>query len=358
MKNLRIGKKLILCFSILFLAVVAIGGLALYNQSRLNDMVFDLGVERRAKLEAAAAINTAMSDYRVAESAHVLASDPSNMRSAEVALQAQRSLVAEKLKYLEPRINKATTRAALEKFKAAWARYRVRSDAMLALSRQGDSKSALSTYHSIRADFEQANSSAVAVQEAQSEVMNTVARDAQLLYGWSRGLTMAAVAVVAALLLAILSMLVRGIARPLTAMTGALGQLAAGRMDVDVPVEERSDEVGDLAGAMTGLRNQLASAEKAKEEQTRLIVDSVGTGLDALARGDLTARVDAELTGPFAKLKADFNNAMDAVETAMTAVSVSATGITNGASDIRQASDDLSQRTEQQAASLEETAAA
>ena len=358
MKNLRIDKKLSLCFSVLFLAVLAIGGLALYNQSRLNGMVVDLGVERRVKLEAAAAINNAMSDYRIAESAHVLASDPSNMRLAEDALKAQRSVVADRLAYLEPRINKPTTRAALEKFKAAWADYRMKSDAMLATSRQGDQISALASFRHIRPAFDQANTTAKTVQDAQSEVMNGVAAEAQSLYGWSRGLTVAAIAAVAALLITILSMLVRGIARPLKAMTGALGQLAAGRMDVEVPVEQRSDEVGDLASAMIGLRNQLASAEQTKQQQTQLIVESVGTGLDALARGDLTARINAELTGPFAKLKSDFNNAMNAVETAMSAVSVSALGITNGASDIRQASDDLSQRTEQQAASLEETAAA
>ena len=109
---------------------------------------------------------------------------------------------------------------------------------------------------------------------------------------------------------------------------------------------------------MKGLRDQLAAAERAKAEQTALIVDSVGSALSKLAQGDLLTRVDANLTGPFAKLKADFNEAAASLQATLAQVTESASGINSGASDIRQASDDLSQRTEQQAASLEETAAA
>jgi len=44
-----------------------------------------------------------------------------------------------------------------------------------------------------------------------------------------------------------------------------------------------------LAEAMTAFKNQLAAAERSKAEQTETIVSSVGTGLTALAKGDLTA---------------------------------------------------------------------
>ena len=81
-------------------------------------------------------------------------------------------------------------------------------------------------------------------------------------------------------------------------------------------------------------------------------------GLSALATGDLTARIDAELAGPFAKLKTDFNMAMERLQTTMKSVLVNTGGITTGAGEISQATDDLSRRTEQQAATLEETAAA
>jgi methyl-accepting chemotaxis protein len=89
-----------------------------------------------------------------------------------------------------------------------------------------------------------------------------------------------------------------------------------------------------------------------------MLVSSIGEGLEQLAKGNLVARVNADLTGPFAKLKTDFNNAVSSLQSTLSLVSQSGDGIRWGSGDISQASLDLSQRTEQQAASLEETASA
>jgi methyl-accepting chemotaxis protein len=145
--------------------------------------------------------------------------------------------------------------------------------------------------------------------------------------------------------------------RQLPLMANRLKAMAEGDRTVEIPSADTRNELGDLARAMMGFRDQLRAADAAKETQVALICDSVGTGLNALAKGNLTTRVDADLTGPFAKLKDDFNNAASTLQTAMQAVAQSAGGINAGAGEIRQASDDLSRRTEQQAASLEETAA-
>jgi len=89
-----------------------------------------------------------------------------------------------------------------------------------------------------------------------------------------------------------------------------------------------------------------------------VIVNCIGTGLGAMAKGDLTYRISEELIGPFAKLKEDFNGASAHLEETLSAVLTSTSGISNGVREISNAADDLSRRTEQQAASLEETAAA
>ena len=96
-------------------------------------------------------------------------------------------------------------------------------------------------------------------------------------------------------------------------------------------------------------------------EQARITaagVARIGEGLDALAKGDLTYRIDAELTGSFTKLKDDFNMVVSRLQGAMKNVLSATNGISTGAGEISQAADDLSRRTEHQAASLEETAAA
>jgi methyl-accepting chemotaxis protein len=150
----------------------------------------------------------------------------------------------------------------------------------------------------------------------------------------------------------------RFVVAPLLALVDTLKRMTSGDMAVAVPATGRRDELGQLAGATQALRDQLVAAERAKDEQTVLIVDSFGKALARLAKGDLVARVDADLTGPFARIKADFNAAAASLQSTLATVTEAASSINNGADDIRQASDDLSQRTEQQAASLEQTAAA
>ncbi|GAA0526385.1 methyl-accepting chemotaxis protein [Rhizomicrobium palustre] len=148
------------------------------------------------------------------------------------------------------------------------------------------------------------------------------------------------------------------ISTPLANIAEVLEKIAEGNRAVVITGQDRRDEVGQLASATLRLREQLTAAEKAKSDQVQVIVGSVGEGLSALANGDLTARISAELTGPFAKLKDDFNVAMGRLETTMQQVTTSTREISSGAADISKATDDLSRRTEQQAATLEETAAA
>jgi methyl-accepting chemotaxis protein len=98
--------------------------------------------------------------------------------------------------------------------------------------------------------------------------------------------------------------------------------------------------------------------EMTRREQARLIVRSIGSGLHKLAGGDLTVRIEGALAGEFAKLKSDFNLAVDSLGSVLLTVRQSAADIDIGSKEILQSSAELSNRTERQAASLEETASA
>jgi methyl-accepting chemotaxis protein len=147
------------------------------------------------------------------------------------------------------------------------------------------------------------------------------------------------------------------IARPLARVTSALKELADGHLQVEVQGLERADEVGTLAKALQVFKQQ-SLAEHKRAEDTVQVVAAIGSGLEALAKGNLTYRLNAEMTGTFAKLKDDFNAALAQLEDAMKAVLSGTEDIGVGANEISQSAEDLSRRTEQQAASLEETAAA
>ncbi|MBB3345658.1 MULTISPECIES: methyl-accepting chemotaxis protein [unclassified Sphingomonas] len=358
MKNMKISAKLLTAFGILAAALVVMAVMSVSAQSKLNDAAETLGRSRREKLVAIATINTGTSDYRVAEATSILSTEPDKIAEAEKEAADTNALIDQNIAYLDRSLSNPKAIEAFRVFRQHWATYIAQSRATLQLSHANQNEQALASYRRSKPLFDRGNDDAAEMQRVQVKLMETEMDAASALYFWSRDVTIALSLAALALTIVLLISLIRGIATPLTAMTATMRRLGAGDLNAEVAVDPRRDEVGELAGSMVAFRDQLVAAERAKQEQTRLIVDSVGSGLDSLARGDLTARIDAELTGPFAKLKDDFNNAMQSVAGTLTAVNASAEGITNGASDIRQASDDLSRRTEQQAASLEETAAA
>ena len=87
-------------------------------------------------------------------------------------------------------------------------------------------------------------------------------------------------------------------------------------------------------------------------------VTEIGAALTALAGGDLEQRMERPFIPELDKLRVDFNQAMETLQSAMQKVGATAGAIKAGVDEISASSNDLSKRTEQQAASLEETAAA
>ncbi len=132
--------------------------------------------------------------------------------------------------------------------------------------------------------------------------------------------------------------------------------LAAGDLDSPVRYTQHRDCVGRMTKAMESFRESSLAAAECQTQ--RIMALAMGSGLNEIAGGNLSHRITADLSGPFAKLKEDFNAAAAALAQALFVVNTSAAGIADGAHDIYRAADDLSRRTEQQAASLEQAAAA
>ncbi|HYZ61319.1 MAG TPA: methyl-accepting chemotaxis protein [Acetobacteraceae bacterium] len=191
-----------------------------------------------------------------------------------------------------------------------------------------------------------------------------------------------AVVVVAAACGAIGWLMVKGISAPITRMAGAMGRLAEGEHDVDGPDLGREDEIGSLAAAAQAFKQSAiarlrldseaeegrhaAELARSREQAERAaaieaqsqVVTAIGSGLEALSRGDLTVRLDQAFAAEYEGLRANFNAAVAQLQDLVSGIASNTGGIRSGIGEIAQAADDLSRRTEQQAASLEQTAAA
>ncbi len=220
--------------------------------------------------------------------------------------------------------------------------------------------------------------------------------------------------------LAFATLIARSILGPMAAMTGAMGDLAAGQLDAAVPALDRSDEIGEMAKAVQVFKQNAidkkhmeeaqraaeAAARKSEEEQrvreaaivaevadvakaasggdldrridltgkdgfllnlcqgvndlinlTGVALKDVAGVLSSVAQGDLTRRITNAYGGLFGQLKGDVNQTAEKLFEIVTNINRSAAQIGAAASEVAAGSQDLSQRSEEQASALEQTAA-
>ena len=178
------------------------------------------------------------------------------------------------------------------------------------------------------------------------------------------------------------------ITRPLVRLGENMKFLADGDLTAEIAGQERADEVGimakavqvfkDNALALKAAEEKSAQQQRAAEEQRRLadeerrrnetaraagaaqvsrVVECLGTGLERMAEGDLSYRLNDDFAAEYVKIRNDFNNAIGQLQQTISAIVSSTREVTSASAEISSSTTDLSQRTEEQAASLEQTSA-
>ncbi|MDB5551147.1 MAG: methyl-accepting chemotaxis signaling domain protein [Rhizobium sp.] len=169
--------------------------------------------------------------------------------------------------------------------------------------------------------------------------------------------------------------------RPIGQITATMRRLADGMLDTGISGDQRSDEIGDMARALTVFKeNALAKVsmeEQADDErqaaetarlrnererqdinlQVEFAVEALAMALSELARGRLDTSIDTPFSGNLDKLRHDFNTSVVGLRDTLAEILSSSSMIQDGGRQMHEAANDLSKRTEQQAAALEEAAA-
>jgi methyl-accepting chemotaxis protein len=256
--------------------------------------------------------------------------------------------------------------------------------------------------------------------KAQTDYLDEIHADAVATGSAQRGLAIGAAVAAVAVGLLFAALIARSVTHPVNAMTGAMGELAAGNLGVVIPARDRHDEIGAMAKAVEVFKQnaidkarmeaeQKAAAEaqaraeaeqRAREEAivaevsevaraasggdldrrielagkdgffatlclsvnslvgvTGVALRDVASVLGAVAGGDLTRRITGDYQGVFGQLKGDVNKTADRLSEIVGNINSAAAQIATAASEVAAGSQDLSERSEQQASALEETAA-
>jgi methyl-accepting chemotaxis protein len=173
----------------------------------------------------------------------------------------------------------------------------------------------------------------------------------------------------------------RMVARLLSSLADTMRRVAQGDLDTPIVGLDRSDEIGQMAGALVtfrqaaidkgvleretdsqrqvldGERRRKAEVDQTAMEANRFVVGSLGKALASLSQGDLSLNVAEPYAVEYEAIRENFNEAVAQLRETMTVIASNTSGIRTGSVEIATAADDLAQRTERQAAALAETAA-
>ena len=133
---------------------------------------------------------------------------------------------------------------------------------------------------------------------------------------------------------------------------GAVIKAALLDMDYAITVYLEASE-----GARLRAEEQARAIEQAKAAEREKAVACVNAGMAALAEGDLTFRMTADIPVEYVQIRDHFNNAMERLQEMVSTIKATSLAIATSSVAINTGASNLSSRTEQQAAALEESAA-
>ena len=377
MSNLKVAHKLLLAFSVLVFGVVAAGVLVASSLSSIQKIT-QLNGRSYAYVDAISDTTSALVEEQNAVRGYVASLDSSFLeKRAKYAKEYE-----DALKRLTTDVHSAEEKARIDALTAAVGVFHGELDNQVAQA--NDPATLEATRQSIAKTGRLTNTRKVLTAMTKDNDAQLAQRIVEQGKAFRAGLITLAAGGALAVGVAVLMgwLLSNAIAAPITAMTAAMRRLAGGDNTVEVPATGRKDEIGGMAAAVLTFKDAaiekirlegLSVEQRAEAEQTRaageaeraanareqsVVVSRVGEGLEALAGGDLTFRLNETFPPAYRKLQGDFNAAMEQLAQTMGVINGAVGGIQAGSGEISQAADNLSKRTEQQAASLEETAAA
>ncbi|MBB4286164.1 methyl-accepting chemotaxis protein [Roseospira goensis] len=280
LSNIRIGLRLLILTGVTILALAGIGAVGVSSTSTVQSMLDQVRDTAQTPVTQFATINELLSEsfqQPYAASLHNPDLDAAAHHDHPVGMHtdATRAAVARIADVL------ATYRASaagdmfpaqLAAFEAAWADYLddglrdalalADQDRHMAFEQLGVH---LTTVTLPR--FRAAKAAAAAMLAAHNEIADRLVAEAQARYALALW-TIAIGGLFAALIVFAGSLLIgRSITRPVAGMCGAMGDLAEGNLETEVPARERGDELGRMAAAVQVFKENAQRVKEMEAEQ-------------------------------------------------------------------------------------------
>jgi diguanylate cyclase (GGDEF)-like protein/PAS domain S-box-containing protein len=296
MSNLTssISTKIAAAFGVMFLVVLALGGLSLDRVGAINDLAIATRDDWLPSTQTLGQLRATVRLYRLAEARVALAQRAPDIAAYAAQMHEAAVTVERARAACEPLIAKGTDAARLLRaFDAAWSNYRSTSSRLVDDVATGAKADQRTDYLGEDATFYEASAAAVtgAIDfNARSGIV--AANKGPQIYRQTRELVIGAMGIAAAVSVMLGVALFRSVSTPMKRLTAAMKRLAAGDLTVAIPGVRRKDELGAMAEGLDIFKASLIetaqlrarqdeqnAALRASEERFRAVFTFVNDGI-------------------------------------------------------------------------------
>ncbi|KAA6475579.1 methyl-accepting chemotaxis protein [Agrobacterium sp. ICMP 7243] len=383
LKQPSIRTSLIAIFSALAIIVVAFAYTSVNGLTDLREGSVEITRSSLPSILAAKDIKSDMQAIQAAYFTYITASKPDIMQAAEESVKKLQGVAKDEVlraQQLGPNAREIELLAIIDK---SLTEFSQKGEGVFTLAKMSQYDEATGVLTGMMEASEPAFAAmdelvAIATQNAEAAVVS-----ADNTYGKTRFTAFAVIGLVLSLVLGSSIYALISIAKPIKAITASMTKLAVGDTESAIPYADRTDEIGQMAGAVEVFRQAAIAnrrleleaernreiaevdrkrltqeADAAADKRLRDATSALADGLTRLAAGDLNFQLLEPMSPDFEALRRDLNSAVLQLRDTLTSVSIAAGAMNDGSREISVSTDNLSRRTEQQAASLEQTAAA
>jgi methyl-accepting chemotaxis protein len=347
--NLRLRWKILLTPALLILVLVGLGlqSLQMLRASQAAVDALIMGPVHEAEVVADFTATAWAAQARLYRLTATAANETDQKKIAAVAKQTSAALddIPGKLNAIGSAAGGGSRyAAAVEKLRTTVAAYLKQAKSVIEFA-DGDPGSAMMFNMSAERSFEQI----AKLTDELTEVSNEV-RDLEIARANSRldkqALTLAAVMLAAIVIGCLISFLVSGsIAGPVVRIAEAIKRIARHDFAVEIPANDRRDEIGTIAGAVRQFKDNLQETERLRGEQA-----------------EAAKRADLEKTTAMQKLAQEFETAVgcivETVSSSATELEAAASTLTKTADGTRELSSIVAAASEQASANVQSVASA
>ncbi|MCW0403504.1 hypothetical protein NB689_002077 [Xanthomonas sacchari] len=392
---MKIATRIGLGFAAVLLLMVGMGVFTVDKLAKVNQASTDIATNWMPSIHYVQAMNTNLSDLRVAELQHVVTENPQEMRAFDQQMEQILAEYASNRDHYVKLISSEEEKGIYTNFNGEFDKYLALHKQVLDLSRTLKTSEALALFNGEqRKLYDDASTILDSLVVLNTKGGEAASAEGDALYASSRQWIIAVIVACVLLGAGISVFIVRGLMRLLGGEPAYVAEIAnkVAQGDLNLEVAVRANDSGSALYAMRtmverlklvidGQRRVVAAANRGDFSE-RIALDGLagfqremGQGLNdlatttggsiqdvvrvmgGLAEGDLTQSIDKHYDGAYAEMKNYINDTIARLSQVVSEVNGNAESLASASEEVSATAQSLSQAASEQAAGVEETSA-